>query len=102
MADKITINAPFSQETRSLGRIGRVGENISRQIVFDCSSVLADRPNAGIVCVIQRPGDKQPYTGQLVRDGSTSNYELVLTSTEVAAAGSVRLELRMPTTHLSA
>ena len=95
MADKITINAPFSQETRSLGRIGRVGENISRQIVFDCSSVLADRPNAGIVCVIQRPGDKQPYTGQLVRDGSTSNYELVLTSTEVAAAGSVRLELRM-------
>lgn len=95
MADKITITAPFSQETRTLGRIGRVGENIARQIVFDCSSVLAGRPNAGIVCVIQRPGDKQPYAGQLVREGSTSNYRLVLTSTEVAAAGSVRFELRM-------
>ena len=95
MADKITITAPFSQETRTLGRIGRVGENIARQIVFDCSSVLAGRPNAGIVCVIQRPGDKQPYAGQLVREGSTSNYRLVLTSTEVAVAGSVRFELRM-------
>lgn len=95
MADKITITAPFSQETRTLGRIGRVGENIARQIVFDCSSALAGRPNAGIVCVIQRPGDKQPYAGQLVREGSTSNYRLVLTSTEVAVAGSVRFELRM-------
>lgn len=95
MADKITITAPFSQETRTLGRIGRVGENIARQIVFDCSSVLAGRPNAGIVCVIQRPGDKQPYAVQLVREGSTSNYRLVLTSTEVAVAGSVRFELRM-------
>ena len=95
MADKITITAPFSQETRTLGRIGRVGENIARQIVFDCLSVLAGRPNAGIVCVIQRPGDKQPYAGQLVREGSTSNYRLVLTSTEVAVAGSVRFELRM-------
>lgn len=95
MADKITITAPFSQDSRSLGRIGRVGENISRQIVFDCTSVLTGRPNANIVCVIQRPGDKQPYAAQLVRDGSTSNYKLVLTSTEVAASGSVRFELRM-------
>lgn len=95
MADKITITAPFSQDSRSLGRIGRVGENISRQIVFDCTSVLTGRPNANIVCVIQRPGDKQPYAAQLVRDGSTSKYKLVLTSTEVAASGSVRFELRM-------
>lgn len=95
MAEKITITAPFSQDTRSLGCIGRVGENISRQIVFDCTSVLTGRPNADIVCVIKRPGDKQPYAAQLVRDGSTSNYKLVLTSTEVAASGSVRFELRM-------
>ena len=95
MAEKITISAPFSQESRLLGRIGRVGENLSRQIVFDCTRALTDRPNATIVCVIQRPGDKQPYAGQLVREGSTSNYRLVLTSTEVAVAGSVRFELRM-------
>ena len=95
MADKITINAPFSQDARSLGRIGRVGENIARQIVFDCTSVLTDHPNANIVCAIQRPGDKQPYAAQLTRVGSTGEFKLELTSTEVAVSGSVRFELRM-------
>lgn len=95
MAEKITIPAPFSQETRSLGSIGRVGENLSRQIVFDCTSALTDRPNANIVCVIQRTGDKQPYAAQMTRVGDTNNYKLVLTSTEVAKSGSVRFELRM-------
>lgn len=95
MAEKITISAPFSQETRSLGRIGRVGENLSRQIVFDCTSALTDRPNATIVCVIQRTGDKEPYAAQMTRVGDTNNYKLVLTSTEVAKSGSVRFELRM-------
>ena len=95
MAEKITISAPFSQESRSLGRIGRVGENLSRQIVFDCTSALTDRPNANIVCVIQRTGDKQPYAAQMTRLGDTGIYKLVLTSTEVAKPGSVRFELRM-------
>lgn len=95
MAEKITISAPFSQETRSLGRIGRVGENLSRQIVFDCSSALTDRPNANIICVIQRTGDKEPYAAQMTRVGDTGSYKLVLTSTEVAKSGSVRFELRM-------
>lgn len=95
MAEKITISAPFSQESRSLGRIGRVGENLSRQIVFDCTSALTDRPNATIVCVIQRPGDKEPYAAQMTRVGDTGSYKLVLTSTEVAKSGSVRFELRM-------
>lgn len=95
MAEKITISAPFSQESRSLGRIGRVGENLSRQIVFDCTSALTDRPNATIVCVIQRTGDKEPYAAQMTRVGDTGSYKLVLTSTEVAKSGSVRFELRM-------
>lgn len=95
MAEKITISAPFSQETRSLGCIGRVGENLSRQIVFDCTSALTDRPNANIVCVIRRTGDKQPYAAKMTRVGDTNNYKLVLTSTEVAKSGSVRFELRM-------
>ena len=95
MAEKITISAPFSQESRSLGRIGRVGENLSRQIVFDCTSALTDRPNANIVCVIQRTGDKQPYAAQMTRVGDTNNSKPVLTSTEVAKSGSVRFELRM-------
>lgn len=72
-----------------------MGENLSRQIVFDCTSALTDRPNANIVCVIQRTGDKQPYAAQMTRVGDTNNYKLVLTSTEVAKSGSVRFELRM-------
>lgn len=95
MAEKITISAPFSQESRSLGRIGRVGENLSRQIVFDCTGALTDRPNANIICVIQRTGDKEPYAAQMTRVGETGSYKLVLTSTEVAKSGSVRFELRM-------
>lgn len=95
MAEKITISAPFSQERRSLGRIGRVGENLSRQIVFDCTSALTDRPNANIVCIIQRTGDRQPYAAHTTRVGDTGIYKLVLTSTEVAKPGSVRFELRM-------
>ena len=95
MAKKITISAPFSQERYSLGSIGRVGENISRQIIFDCTSALTDRPNASIICVIKRSGDKQPYTAQLTQVDGTNNFRLVLTSTEVAIAGRVRFELRM-------
>ena len=72
-----------------------MGENLSRQIVFDCTGALTDRPNATIVCVIQRTGDKEPYAAQMTRVGDTGSYKLVLTSTEVAKSGSVRFELRM-------
>ena len=33
----ITIQAEFTQKQCDLGLIGRVGENASRQIVFDCA-----------------------------------------------------------------
>lgn len=96
MASKITIEAPFSQATISLGQIGRVGENIARQILFDCSSALDGRStSADIVCVIQRTGDTAAYKATLNRVGNTAIYRLVLTNTEVAVAGQVKFELRM-------
>lgn len=96
MASKITIEAPFSQATISLGSIGRVGENVARQILFDCSSALDGRStSADIVCVIQRTGDTAAYKAALKRVGSTAIYRLVLTNTEVAVAGQVKFELRM-------
>lgn len=60
MAEKITIRVAFGQSAVSMGSIGRVGENISRQILFDCSSALTGRTNASIICAIKRPGDNAP------------------------------------------
>lgn len=95
MAEKITIRVAFGQSAVSMGSIGRVGENISRQILFDCSSALTGRTNASIICAIKRPGDNAPYPGTLTHAEGTSVYKLVLTSAEVAVAGTVQFELRM-------
>ena len=40
----ITVNAAFGQEEKALGTLGRIGENETRQIVFDCSDILAEYP----------------------------------------------------------
>lgn len=95
MAEKITIRVSFGQAAVSMGIIGRVGENISRQILFDCSSAMTGRTSASIVCVVKRPTDSDPYPVSLTRVGSTDVYRLVLSSAEVAFAGSVQFELRM-------
>ena len=44
----ITIQAEFTQKQCDLGLIGRVGENASRQIVFDCAEALRAFPGADI------------------------------------------------------
>lgn len=95
MAEKITIRVSFGQAAVSMGIIGRVGENISRQILFDCSSAMTGRTSASIVCVVKRPTDSDPYPVSLTRVSSTDVYRLVLSSAEVAFAGSVQFELRM-------
>lgn len=95
MAEKITIRVSFDQTAISMGIIGRVGENISRQILFDCTSAMTGRTSASIVCVVKRPPDSDPYPVSLTRVGSTDVYRLVLSSAEVAFAGTVQFELRM-------
>lgn len=91
---EVTIKTVFAQEHRSLGRIGRVGENLAREIVFDCAKVLEGNAGAQIVCAIKRPGDAQPYTRPMTADGAR-RYTLTLTAADVAKAGSVQMELRM-------
>lgn len=88
----ITINAKFSQEMQSLGLIGRVGENASRQIVFDCSEVLTEFPGASILCVLRRSKDEMPYTAAVTMSGTTAT--LTLTDTDLAVAGYLSIELR--------
>ena len=88
----ITINAKFSQEMQSLGLIGRVGENASRQIVFDCSEVLTEFSGASILCVLRRSKDDMPYTADVTMSGT--NATLTLTDTDLAVAGYLNIELR--------
>ena len=93
MADnRITINAEFDQSYKDLGFVGRVGENDSREIAFDCADVLTQFPGASIVCVIKRACDTKPYSAPLTEDGSSRI--LPLSAVENAAAGQIMIELR--------
>lgn len=93
MADnRITINAEFGQNYKDLGFIGRVGENDSREIVFDCADTLTQFPGASIVCVIKRACDTKPYSAALTEDGYSRI--LPLSAVENAVAGQIMIELR--------
>ena len=88
----ITVNAVFGQEQKSLGTLGRVGENETRQIVFDCSDILAEYPGAEIVCVMQRHCDRTAYLADAVLAGNV--LTVTLTDADVSASGDLRIELR--------
>lgn len=93
MADNhITIQAEFGQNYKDLGFIGRVGENDSREIVFDCADALTQFPGASIVCVIKRACDTKPYSAALTDEGY--NRILPLSAVENAVAGQIMIELR--------
>lgn len=88
----ITVNAVFGQEQKALGTLGRVGENETRQIVFDCSDILAEYPGAEIVCVMQRHCDRIAYLADAVLAGNV--LTVTLTDVDVSASGDLRIELR--------
>lgn len=88
----ITINAAFGQEEKVLGTLGRIGENETRQIVFDCSDILTEYPGAEIVCVMQRHCDRIAYMADAVLDGNA--LTVTLTDADVSAPGDLRIELR--------
>ena len=72
----ITVNAIFGQEQKSLGTLGRDGENETRQIVFDCSDILAEYPGAEIVSVMQRHCDRIAYLADAVLAGNVLTVTL--------------------------
>lgn len=93
MADnRITIQAEFGQSYKDLGFVGRVGENDSREIAFDCADALTHFPGASIVCVIKRACDTKPYSAVLTEN--ESSRILPLSAVENAAAGQIMIELR--------
>lgn len=88
----LEINAAFGQEGQNLGLVGRTGENASRRIVFDCEAVLGEFPEAGIVCALRRACDAEAYAKELTAEGK--KRLLTLSAADVAAPGSLMIELR--------
>lgn len=88
----IYIQSAFSQEEQRLERVGRQGEGGTRQLVFDCADVLAEYPDALIVCAMQRAGDHTAYLKDCATDGT--NRAVTLESADVAVPGMLKIELR--------
>lgn len=88
----IYIQSAFSQEEERLELVGRQGEGGTRQLVFDCADILAEYPDALIVCAMQRAGDRTAYLKDCATDGT--NRAVTLESADVAVPGMLKIELR--------
>lgn len=83
----------WSEKSEYIGIVGRRGENETRILTFDCTSALQAYPEAEILCIMQRPGDTQPYTHDYTQDGNT--ITVALTAADMCRVGTFKLELRL-------
>ena len=83
----------WSEKSEYIGIVGRRGENETRILTFDCTSALKEHPEAEILCIMQRPGDAQPYTHDYTQDGNT--ITVALTAADMCRVGTFKLELRL-------
>ena len=88
----IYIQSAFSQEEQRLELVGRQGEGGTRQLVFDCTDILAEYPDAQIICAMKRTGDRKAYLKHCTTDGM--KRVITLESADVAVPGVLRIELR--------
>ena len=73
--------------------IGRQGENLARQIIFDLSDWMAEYGLGVAELIAQRPGEEAPYPVAVRREDTFVLWDL--TSADTAVAGSYgRCELR--------
>lgn len=87
----ITIKTAFTDRDTMLGLLGRVGENGTRQIEFDCSEILTEYPAAVIVCAVKRPGEESAYYADMQAEGALRR--LILRDVETEKPGTLKLEL---------
>lgn len=71
---------------KSILGLGRQGENLARQVVFDLSAWEAEYGPGTAELIHQRPGDTSPYPVAAVREGSTLVWTLTATDTAVASS----------------
>ena len=62
--------------------LGRQGENLARQVVFDLSAWEAEYGPGVAELIHQRPGDASPYPVAAVREGSTLVWTLTSADTD--------------------
>lgn len=66
--------------------LGRQGENLARQVVFDLSDWVSGYGDGVAELIYQRPGDAAPYPVAAVREDSTLVWTLTAIDTAVASA----------------
>ena len=64
--------------------IGRCGENLARQVVFDVSDWEAEYGPGAVELIAQRPGDEKPYPVAVKRDGTQVIWNITSVETEVS------------------
>lgn len=72
--------------------LGREGENLARQVVFDISEWHASYGDGVVSLIAQRSGDDEPYPCNITVDGSTVKWEI--TAADTARKGYGKCELR--------
>lgn len=68
--------------------LGRQGENLARQVVFDLSDWLSGYGDGVAELIYQRPADKNPYPVAAIREGGTLVWNV--SGLDTAAASSLR------------
>lgn len=71
---------------QTLLQLGRQGENLARQVVFDLSTWVAEYGSGVAELIYQRNGDAAPYPVAAVREGNTLVWTLTATDTAVASS----------------
>ena len=88
---QINANAKSSLE------LGRQGENLARQVVFDLSGWVAEYGAGRAELIVQRPGEKETYPAAIDQDGASVTWTLTAADTALAStidAGNGHCELR--------
>lgn len=88
---QINANAKSSLE------LGRQGENLARQVVFDLSGWVAEYGAGTAELIVQRPGEKETYPAAIDQDGAAVTWTLTAADTALAStidAGNGHCELR--------
>ena len=73
--------------------LGRHGENLARQIVFDVSGWESEYGPGSVELIAQRPGDEAPYPVVTTRDGGIVVWTVTAADT-LYPGNSGRCELR--------
>lgn len=70
--------------------LGRVGENVHVQIVFQCSAIFSEFPNASTTLIVTAPGGES-YAPEIEKDGT--NILWTVTKSDLAKDGGGELQL---------